>query len=128
MVLEETKNSEEARMFVFGGYKHSVCSHTLYIYNFAIDEWKLADKKGPWPCARAGHASVVWKNYMYIVGGIDADSTKLNDIWRLEVDSLKWERVKPEKTNKYPPSRSGHGAVVSNDHLFIFGGIHGMTH
>lgn len=57
----------------------------------------------PKPSARAGHASVFvqedsGKAYMYVFGGKDNEDNKLNDLWRLDLDSEKWEAVTLEKS------------------------------
>lgn len=114
-------------MLVFGGYHHSVCTNEVFLYSFLKDEWQKPEVRGPRPNARAAHSAVYAGGCMYIFGGIDSDSSKLNDLWKLEVDKMQWTKIVIGK-GVCPPPRSGHGAVAGKSHLFIFGGIHGMTH
>jgi hypothetical protein len=53
------------------------------------------------PSARAGHTAVVAKNaagtsFMYVFGGKDNQDNKLNDLWKLNLSTEKWECVEPD--------------------------------
>lgn len=67
------------------------------------------------PCPRAGHTALVKivkelanKPFMYIFGGKDVENNKMNDLWRLDLETFKWELMNP--AGKIPMERSGHSA------------------
>ena len=66
---------------------------------------------------------------MYVFGGKDNEDNKLNDLWRLDLDSEKWEAVTLEKSQaqQQPIGRCGHSIAVYNGHLIVFGGIFEIT-
>ena len=42
------------------------------------------------PVPRSGHSACIFENSMYIFGGKDSDNNKLNDLWRLDINTNKW--------------------------------------
>jgi len=63
---------------------------------------------------------------MYIFGGKDCDSNKLNDLWAINLKSLEWVRLSPVG-NVTPCIRSGHSSAIFDGYLVIFGGILEVT-
>lgn len=45
-----------------------------------------------------------------------------NQLWRFNLQNHKWEEIQGKIV---PPARVGHSAVVSNDHMYVFGGTPG---
>ena len=39
------------------------------------------------PKPRSGHSSVIYEHAMWVFGGKDDDNNKLNDLWRLDLNS-----------------------------------------
>jgi hypothetical protein len=104
-----------------------------------------------WPEGRAGHASVVYNGEIYIHGGYRTffpyPSTSgrgagrgtmtireggftpypthpyyLQDMWKLNLTSGKWEEIFPLEGNMPPPPRTEHVMVAANDSFILFGG------
>jgi len=48
---------------------------------------------------------------MYIFGGKDDDNNKLNDLWRLDLNTYQWNLVKPT-SDILPLERSGHSCDI----------------
>ena len=63
---------------------------------------------------------------MYIFGGKDCDSNKLNDLWSFNLKSGDWTKHNPVGTVT-PCVRSGHSSVIYDEYLVIFGGILEVT-
>jgi len=63
---------------------------------------------------------------MWIFGGKDDDNNKLNDMWKLDLNSYTWSEVKPAD-GIIPIERSGHSCDVFENHMIIFGGIYEIT-
>jgi N-acetylneuraminic acid mutarotase len=47
------------------------------------------------PSPRSGHTACIYENAMYIFGGKDDDNNKLNDLWKLDLNTYKWSEIKP---------------------------------
>jgi len=92
------------------------------------DGWQLVDTRGTAPRARWTHSAVVHSNGMYVFGGFfgyggSGSSGRLNDLWRLDLDTLQWQEVPLGEGSAPPPAvRSHHSATVLRDRMYIFGG------
>ena len=62
---------------------------------------------------------------MYVFGGKNDDSEKLNDLWVFNITDKRWIEVEPE--GEIPVERSGHTSNVYDDYMVIFGGIWDVT-
>ena len=61
---------------------------------------------------------------MWVFGGTNEDNIKLNDLWRLDLNSYTWQEV--VVTNP-PLERSGHSCDLYENYMVIFGGIYEIT-
>lgn len=81
-------------MYIFGGFNASMSERTndLHIFNINDQTWDYKVKTSSYPpSARDGHTGCIYQNHMYIFGGRDQDNTKLNDIWKLNLETLEWK-------------------------------------
>lgn len=62
---------------------------------------------------------------MYVFGGKNEESEKLNDLWVYNIAQEKWTQLVP--SGEKPYERSGHSMSVFKDYLVIFGGIWEVT-
>ena len=62
---------------------------------------------------------------MYVFGGKNDDSEKLNDLWVYNIAEKRWIEI--EADGELPFERSGHSSDVFQDYLVIFGGIWDVT-
>ena len=62
---------------------------------------------------------------MYVFGGKNEDSEKLNDLWVYNIADKRWAEIEAE--GDIPFERSGHSADIFEDYLVIFGGIWDVT-
>lgn len=62
---------------------------------------------------------------MYVFGGKDDNSEKLNDLWVYNIADKRWVEI--EADGEFPFERSGHSSDVYDDFLVIFGGIWDVT-
>jgi len=62
---------------------------------------------------------------MYVFGGKDDNSEKLNDLWVYNIADKRWVEI--EADGEHPFERSGHSSDVYDDFLVIFGGIWDVT-
>ena len=113
-----------------GNGRHASQSTASYRPEYVIDPktntWSGAlSPSGTPPSARHTHTAIVYGNYMYVFGGYDG-STPLNDLHRLNLDTLTWSgALSPSGT---PPSaRRGHTAIVYGNYMYVFGGYDGSS-
>jgi hypothetical protein len=93
----------------------------LYFCDLQTFKWKLIEAQGKKPTPRSHHASIVWRNYLYIHSGWVHELNKSDGkLFRINLEELVWEEV---KTNGNAPNRSHHTTVVKNDYMFLFGGF-----
>lgn len=62
---------------------------------------------------------------MYVFGGKNEDSEKLNDLWVYSIQEKKWVEIEADGDTPY--ERSGHSSDVYEDFLVVFGGIWDVT-
>ena len=59
--------------------------------------------------------------YIYVFGGKQEE--RLNDLWRFNMETSKYEKVKDSEDQR-PNVRNGHSMNYYDGKLYIFGGIH----
>ena len=96
------------------------------------------------PPGRIFHSSVIYKDKMFVFGGIHMDFTLtitdnvyvLDDLWYLNIDSVlnntaggqvAWKQL--NRTRQSPSARFGHSAlaITSNTEMIVFGGTDGQV-
>ncbi len=69
----------------------------VYRFSFTKHEWTRLNCKpsnnGLYPQPRKHHSCVLHQNIVYMCGGLTSESTALDDIWKLNLDSLAWKRM-----------------------------------
>ena len=78
------------------------------------------------PPRRTNHISFIYKDYFYVFGGRDINESKMNDMYRINLDISQesqdnWEKI--EFSGDIPKPVAGHKALVYGDRLFVFGGV-----
>ncbi len=97
------------------------------------DVWKSEDQGGTWnpvtPTSttifppRRNHQVVVTGSTMYVIGGIDNESNRLNDVWKSEDQGKTWEDISADvDSNIIFNPRQGHQVVVVDGTMFVIGG------
>ena len=136
-------------IILFGGYSEGEMLNTIYKFNIETKEitkieYGESDTNNI-PSPRTGHGSFIINNYLYIFGGSIKDGSLLNDLWKLDIENIKWEKIednnKEQNNNQdqnnnennntspnnellIPSPRSGHSIILLNDKskIYIFGG------
>jgi hypothetical protein len=109
-----------AWMYVFGGFNLGSRTNDLYSLNLKTSKWKLCGTSENKPKPRCSHSAVVHGNEMFVFGGGDDESNKLDDLWRVDLRTYAWSYV--EVIGGVPIARSGHSAVMCKDIMVIFAG------
>lgn len=113
------------RLWVIGGSQYPTAGNPSQTGVALNDVWSTADgtvwtkatASAAFP-ARSNPAVFVYKNRMYLSGGIDNNKQYLNDIWYTE-DGASWTQV---NTPAPPPLRQGHKVLVNKNQLLLLGG------
>jgi len=117
-------HSETHSLIVFGGFAKGVYLNQIYIYDISGNSWSVVkpdeNNKKDFPCGRMLHSSVIINDYLYIFAGKTGDGIYLNDMWRFNLFSQIWEKIK--LTGEVPKGRSGHTMTCFENNLYIFGG------
>uniref|UniRef100_A0A7S2TVL9 Galactose oxidase n=1 Tax=Lotharella oceanica TaxID=641309 RepID=A0A7S2TVL9_9EUKA len=88
-------------------------------------EWKKLSTTGEIPCPR-GYPSMVHKNgKVYLFGGVANGFQFLNDMYSLDLKTMRWTRLKPinDKEMGVPLGRCGCGMVACGNLLVITAGL-----
>lgn len=129
------------KLFVFCSFFDS-CSvgvkrHTTINLHKNLGEYKLywralnqGNEHTPLNCPdgpprRFSHASVVYKDSMYIFGGGSSTSTTFNDLWRFDLSKRQWIRL--QSVGTYPSPKACSTMVYHQEKLILFGGWRYVT-
>ncbi|XP_058799183.1 F-box only protein 42-like [Phymastichus coffea] len=69
---------------------------------------------------RHSHSACTYENSMYVFGGCTATSTTFNDLWKLDLDTRKWER--PTTMGSYPSPKACATMLYYKKNFILFGG------
>jgi len=101
-------------------------SDKLMIFDTEKSSWYEPLVSGDSPAARSGHSASLIDMHLYIFGGWDSpDAPCFNDIFRLDLGIMRFEKLTPTGT---PPSpRTWQSACVSRDSksIIYYGGFDG---
>ena len=81
-------------------------------------DWELITDKAPWK-GRHGHAVVVYKDKMWIVGGWDGICCGINDVWYSD-DGLNWKKTLEDSPWE---GREDHNVLVFKDKMWVVAGM-----
>lgn len=106
-------------MIVFGGEnEHREYLSDVVILDINTSTWASPEVRGPAPRGRARHASVIYEDKLFIIGGITGETTIiLDDLCYLDLKTWTWSR-----TWSFVP-RFDHAAWVRGGRLWVFGGL-----
>lgn len=114
------------RLYLFGGQLEDLVFNELYYFelnSFKSPQasWILADPVNNFkPPAVTNHSMLVYKNSLYVFGGVYNNERVSNDLWCFMPSENKWLQVTTKGT--LPPPVNEHAACVVNDHLYVYGG------
>eukprot|EP01080_Neovahlkampfia_damariscottae_P010958 gene10958-3666_t len=128
-----TSNIYNNSMYIFGGKDNEEdelptveSEREIFIYNFEKENWiKEIPKGNDLPRQTAGHTAVIYKNYLYIFGGIFTNFFPLNmnysrpELHRYNFMSKTWEFI---KYNGESLQLFGHTSIVYEDQMIVYGG------
>ena len=125
-------SNETKCMYVFGGFSRGNRMNEVYIYSFKDKTWtsnyqylmgkNFNMRKYEQPQPRNGHSACIYKGKMYVFGGRNNESKQLNDLWALDLSTLKWKEI-ASNSSEAPLGRTGHSCDIIGHYMVIFGGF-----
>jgi N-acetylneuraminic acid mutarotase len=91
---DHTAVAFKSDMFVFGGFSDSGRTNDVWVFNTDEKKWTYREQgEDPrrFPCPRTGHAAALIGDTMWVFGGQDDETNKLNDVWAYSVVQDVWE-------------------------------------
>jgi N-acetylneuraminic acid mutarotase len=116
-----TINAYKDKFYLFGGHM----SDNFYNNDMMIfDPRNMTDYSRPKqdirPTARRYHVSANVGDQMYMFGGEYSWDVHLNDLWKMDFDTLEWTRLYPNGIT--PSPRRYHTMIEYKEALYVFGG------
>lgn len=107
------------KLLVYGGEnEHREYLSDVVILDLKTMHWTQPEVQGPQPRGRARHASVVYEDKLFIIGGLTGETNYiLDDICYLDLKTWTWSR-----TWSFV-GRFDHSAWIWGGRLWVFGGL-----
>ncbi|SCU88816.1 LAME_0E01244g1_1 [Lachancea meyersii CBS 8951] len=121
-LTNHTMVSYDFKLWVFGGDTPQGLINDLFLFDPLLNDWRVVQTTGEKPPPVQEHAAVLYGDLMCIVGGKDEQDIYSNDVYFLNMISLKWFKLPLYKMG-IPQGRSGHSlTLLPNNKLLIMGG------
>lgn len=97
------------------------CFHDVWRSTDEANSWDLVVSHAPWS-GRYQHAALsTANNEVFIIGGLNVDLERCNDVWRSKDDGVTWYEVTPAAPWA---ARYEHASVIdANSSLYVIGGM-----
>eukprot|EP01063_Lacrimia_lanifica_P006197 TRINITY_DN13733_c0_g2_i1.p1 TRINITY_DN13733_c0_g2~~TRINITY_DN13733_c0_g2_i1.p1 ORF type:complete len:442 (+),score=79.79 TRINITY_DN13733_c0_g2_i1:81-1406(+) len=138
-VTEHTTVLYDGSIFLYGGY-YAGEERKNYLFKISsLDDTtpaveQLDEVGGCTPPARSSHTALAYKHQMYVFGGWDRSGENKNDLYALDLQTLRWRMVHgndpfaacdlpaaPGVPHR-PCPRRAHAAFAIGQHMMVFGG------
>ena len=128
-------DNERDELVVFGGTGGGDAPlDDTWRFSFASSRWDLvAVIRDQRPPARAEHAAAIVGRFMYIMGGVSADTagasrvTSFVDVWSFDLDVGEWRRVFDDVSSvgsyRLPTRGTASVAIAAEDSIYLLGGL-----
>ncbi|KAJ7717580.1 hypothetical protein B0H16DRAFT_1338042 [Mycena metata] len=116
----------QGKIYMFGGGNGMTALNdvwTLDVSNITKLRWEEVQTSGRKPGHRGYHTANLIGNVMIVVGGSDGKDC-FNDIWCLNLDTLRWTKLLVDT----PHRRLSHTSTQVGSYLFIIGGHDGQRY
>ncbi|KAE8221498.1 hypothetical protein CF319_g5154 [Tilletia indica] len=113
-----------SRLYVFGGQVDGAFLNDFWCFDLnslkSTPTWEpIRPANDVLPPRRTGHASVMYKDCIYVFGGTDGQY-HYNDTWCYSVTRNEWTEL--SCIGYIPVPREGHSACLVDDVMYVFGG------
>eukprot|EP00879_Flechtneria_rotunda_P009431 GHRR01009873.1.p1 GENE.GHRR01009873.1~~GHRR01009873.1.p1 ORF type:complete len:380 (+),score=81.08 GHRR01009873.1:187-1326(+) len=102
-------------------HTHRTDDHILVINTETSQpELQRVPVKGPAPSSRGLHSLVQVGQALYLFGGAPQKGPMLNDLWKLDLDTMAWQQLTPAGIT--PHERCSTAAAAAGQYILYFGG------
>lgn len=114
-----------SRAVLFGGsyWQEKLYYSDTWLYSFHSHTWSEARVLGSPPPPRFAHVAAIYNHCMYVYGGANDQSNRLNDLFVLHLDVFKWDEI----LTSTPPGRAWMASAVFSNVWVIVGGASNRT-
>lgn len=119
-------NNSSSRLYSFGGQLENDVFNDMYYFELNSFKspkasWKIVDPVNNFrPPPLTNHSMSVYKDKIYVFGGVYNNEKVSNDLWEFDVEMEKWQQIQTNGTIPLPVNE--HSACVVDDRLYIYGG------
>jgi len=119
-------HNTSSKLFLFGGQLENDVFNDLYFFELNTFKspkarWELIEPLNNFkPPPLTNHSLSVYKNKIYVFGGVYNNEKISNDLWCFDALISKWIQV--TTTGNTPPPVNEHASCIVNDKLFVYGG------
>ncbi|KAI5966306.1 KEL2 [Candida pseudojiufengensis] len=119
-------NNQSSRLYLFGGQLENDVFNDLYYFELnsfksSKASWNLVDPLNNFkPPPLTNHSMSIYKNNIYIFGGVYNNEKVSNDLWKFDIEKEKWEQI--ITNGEIPLPVNEHSSCIINDKLYIYGG------
>ena len=124
-------DDKSGHLYMFGGEYFdgvvNVIVDELLRWDPVKDDWRKLITPSPKPSPRCAHSCVYYRKALYMMGGEFATGDKYShyrDIWKFDIQTLKWEEIRPRGTGSAFTARSGHVSFLWKHYMVTFGGFY----
>lgn len=121
-----SSSATSSRLYLFGGQLENDVFNDLYYFeltSFKLPRarWELVQPLNNFkPPPVTNHSMSIYKNKIYIFGGVYNNEKVCNDLWCFDTLINKWAQV--ATTGDVPLPVNEHSAVIVGDRLYVYGG------
>ncbi|ESO82825.1 hypothetical protein LOTGIDRAFT_108840, partial [Lottia gigantea] len=109
--------TEGDSVWIVGGHTLSGnAEKNLARYDYKKKKWTNVPEKGTIPSSRYGHVSDIYKDVIYMYGGV-SEGLVFNDLWKYDIVLSNWTQLTSSRYNI-----SGHTAHIFDGTMFVFFG------
>jgi len=122
---EHTAVIYKNQAYIFGGMFAVDKRTPFWSYEFETSKWKDLNHSSyqKEPINRRGHTAVIYRDSMFLFGGILDTGHASNELWRYNFESFRWYLLVPKEGTEAITPRHSHTSVVHNNCIWVFGGI-----
>ncbi|KAI5966685.1 KEL2 [Candida theae] len=119
-------HSSSSRLYLFGGQLENDVFNDMYYFELNSFKspkatWKIVEPLNNFkPPPLTNHSMSIYKEKIYVFGGVYNNERVSNDLWEFDVEHEQWKQIQTSGTLPLPVNE--HSACVVDDRLYIYGG------
>lgn len=119
-------NNNSSRFYLFGGQLENDVFNDVYYFELNTFKspkarWELVEPLNNFkPPPLTNHSMSVYKNKLFVFGGVYNNEKVSNDLWSFDAVVNKWTQL--PTSGSVPEPVNEHSSCIIEDHLYIYGG------